>query len=127
MSLQRWSSCLERRRALLWAQHASSLVLDVLDFESSSSSSDSSSSFESDSSSDDDCMLVDSIEEALLVATTILDDMEMDIEDKEIRWRSKRDGGVTIDNLTDNDAISHFRFRKPHLQEVADKLWSRLH
>jgi hypothetical protein len=25
-----------------------------------------------------------------------------------------------------DDAISHFRFRKPHLQEVADKLWPRL-
>jgi hypothetical protein len=71
-------------------------------------------------------MLVDSIEEVLLVATTILDDMEMDIEDKTIRWRSKRDGGVMIEDLTDDDAISHFRFRKPHLQEVADKLWPRL-
>ena len=125
MSLRRWSSCLERRRALLWAQHASSL-LDVCDFESSSSSSDSSSSFESDSSSDDDYTLADSIKEALQVATTILDDLEMEIEDKTIRWRSKHDGGVMIEDLTDDDAISHFRFRKPHLQEVANKLWPRL-
>ena len=102
--------------------------MDVCDFDSSgSTSSDSfSSSFESDSSSDDERMLVDSVEEALLVATTILDDLEMEIEDKTIRWRSKHDGGVMIEDLTDDDAISHFRFRKPHLQEVADKLWPRL-
>jgi hypothetical protein len=96
--------------------------MDVCDFESSSSSSDSSSpSFESDSSSDNEQMLVDSIKEALQVATTILDDLEMEIEDETIRWRSKHDGGVMIQDLTDDDAISHFRFQKSHLQEVADK------
>ena len=77
--------------------------MDVCDFDSSgSTSSDSfSSSFESDSSSDDERMLVDSVEEALLVATTILHDLEMEIEDKTIRWRSKHDGGVMIEDLTD--------------------------
>ena len=29
-------------------------------------------------------------------------------------------------NLTKDDALSHFWFRKVHLQEVADKLWPRL-
>jgi hypothetical protein len=101
--------------------------MDVCDFESSSSSSDRSSSlFESDSSSDDEHMLVGSIKEALQVAMTILDDLKMEIEDKIIRWRSKHDGGVMILDLTDDDAISHFRFQKPLLQEVADKLWPRL-
>jgi hypothetical protein len=87
MSQRCWSSCLERRRALFWAQRASSLAMDVCDFESSNSSSDSSSSsFESDSYSDDEHMLVDSIKEALQVAATILDDLEKKIEDKTIRW-----------------------------------------
>jgi hypothetical protein len=128
MSLRRWSSCLERRQALSWAQHAASLLdeADKYDFDSSSSSSSDSLSFDSDVSSEDDIhdVVLASINEAA-AATTILDDLEMVIEDHTIKWRGK-DDGLMIEDLTEDDALSHFRFRKVHFQEVADKRWPQL-
>jgi hypothetical protein len=42
----------------------------------------------------------------------------------DIVWRTKN--GLKIEELSEDDALSFFRFRKEHLQIVADKLWPRL-
>jgi hypothetical protein len=123
MSIQRWSSFLERERCLVWQQHAISL-LDEIDDRSTSSSSSSSSSDSSDSDSEDEELILDAFFLASHNANTIACDLTRTIEHPNIIWRRK--DGLTIDELSLDDALTHFLFRKVHLQEVADKLWPRL-
>ena len=111
-------------------QHASTLLNLLEEMDNADESSDSSSSslsFESDSSSssfdDDNNMLVVNIMEALQMSASILDDLEMRIEDQTIIWQGKGDK-LMIKDLTEDFAISHFCFRTAHLQEVADTIWS---
>jgi hypothetical protein len=68
-------------------------------------------------------MLVVIIMEALQMSASILDDLEMRIEDQTIIWQGM-DDKLMIKDLTEDFAISHFCFRTAHLQEVADTLWS---
>jgi hypothetical protein len=114
---------LERERCLVWQQHAISL-LDEIDDQSTSSSSSSSSSDSSDSDSEDEELILDAFFLASHNANTIACELTRTIEHPNIIWRRK--GGLTIDELSLDDALTHFRFRKVHLQEVSDKLWPRL-
>jgi hypothetical protein len=67
----------------------------------------------------------DTIDEAMQKAVSIFWDLEGGLEDSTIRWRQRHEG-LLICDISDDDAIAHFRFRKPHLQELADMLWPRL-
>ena len=138
MSNRRWSSFLERHRCLLWQQHAASLLNDDEDDDNSSvsslsSSSSSFSSSNSSMSSDDSIMSTstsddDVIDEVLVAignAHTIALDFTNTISNPEIVWRRGK-SGLAIEELSSDDALSFFRFRKAHLQEVANKLWPRL-
>ena len=48
--------------------------------------------------------------------------METGIGDNTIQWGKK----ILIDDLSEDDAVTHFQFRKVHLQEVAKQLKARL-
>ena len=134
MSFRRWGSVLERRHCLAWASIASALM-DERDFlllqdqyDSSSDGSDyeSNGSRSSSSSSEISMMdLDDNIDEAMQRAIRIFWDLDGGMEDSTIRWR-RRHEGLLICDISDDDAIAHFRFRKTHLQELADMLWPRL-
>jgi hypothetical protein len=67
-------------------------------------------------------MIEDDIEEAIDQTALLLCKIEGGIEQTSINWRTKS-GLVLIEELSDDDTLSHFRFRKEHLQEMSDKLW----
>ena len=100
--------------------------------ESSESSSSDGSNYEGSSSSSSsskfDMMDIDdTIDEAMQMAVSLLwRDLEGGLEDATIRWRQRHEG-LLICEISEDDAIAHFRFRKPHLQELSDMLWPRLH
>ena len=87
-------------------------------------SSSSSSSCSGSSSSDDSMMVDEAINTLLQHAARALVDIESGVEDSTINWRQH--GGLLIQEVSENDAIVHFRFRQRHLQEMADKLWPRV-
>jgi hypothetical protein len=97
---------------------------------SESSSSDGSNhegSSSSSSSSEFDMMDIDdTIDEAMQMAVSLLWDLEGGLEDATIRWRQRHEGLLSCE-ISEDDAIAHFRFRKPHLQELSDMLWPRLY
>ena len=62
------------------------------------------------------------IDDLLGIVAQVHDQMEIGMEDNTIQWGKK----LIIQDLSEDDALTHFRFRKVHLQEVADKLWPRL-
>jgi len=131
MSNRRWSSFLERHRCLVWQQYAISLLDDEEDDSSSASSSSSSfSSSDCSMNSDDSMMSSDDevLDEVLLAignANAIALEFTNTISHPDIVWRHGR-CGLAIEDLSSDDALSFFRFRKVHLQEVSDKLWPRL-
>ena len=99
--------------------------------ESSDSSTSDGSNYEgsrsSSSSSEFDMMDIDNtIDEAMQMVVSLLWDLEGGLEDSTIRWRQRHEG-LLICEISEDDAIAHFRFRKPHLQELSDMLWPRLH
>jgi DDE superfamily endonuclease len=113
-------------RDILFLQHqdSSDSSSDGSNYERSLGSSSSSSS---SSSSEFSMMDIDdSIDEAMQMAVSILWDLEGGLEDSTIRWRDRHEG-LLICEISDDDAIAHFRFRKTHLQELSDMLWPRLH
>ena len=130
MSLRHWGSLLERRRCIAWISFASALLderdvllLEQQDTSSTDSSNDASNcSTSTDASSDG----FSAIDDALQRAAAIFSDLEGRLEDSTIKWRQNHDG-LLIKDVSDDDAIAHFRFRKAHLQELADSLWPRLH
>ena len=84
------------------------------------------SSSSSSSSSENDMMDIDdTIDDAIQMAVSLLWDLEGGLEDSTIRWRQRHEG-LLIREISEDDAIADFRFRKSHLQELADKLWPRL-
>ena len=145
MSFCQWSSVFERQQGLHLALCASAL-LDELISESSGGDDDSSlskgnSSNCSRSSSDStlspvsgssgtrsemsEVSSVDStsiIDDLLGIVAQVHDQMEAGMEDNTIQWGRR----LQIQDLSVEDALSHFCFCKVHLQEVADKLWPRL-
>lgn len=99
-------------------------MIDEMSVSSSSSlSSISSGSMSSDF--DDDEMLVHEVFASLANQSTIANQLTQNIAHPDIVWRTKKNG-LTIEELSEDDALSFFRFRKDHLQIVADKLWPRL-
>jgi hypothetical protein len=131
MSLRHWGSLLERRHCIAWISFASALLdeRDVLLLEQQDNSStedssndDSNCSTSTDASSDG----FSAIDDALQWAAAIFSDLEGSLEDLTIKQRQNHDG-LLIKDVSDDDAIAHFRFRKAHLQELADSLWPRLH
>ena len=98
------------------------LLTTVLIAESEANLSESSSS--SCSSSDDDMMLVDITDMLLQHTAEVVADIEGGTEDNTIQWRQH--GGLLIQDISEDDAIAHCRFRKRHLQEMADKIWPRV-
>lgn len=73
---------------------------------------------------DDEMELLDEFLLAFSNANAIALDLNQIIEHPTINWRWK--DGLTVQQLSADDALTHFRFRKVHLQEVSDKLWPRL-
>jgi hypothetical protein len=63
------------------------------------------------------------IEIVLEDVVDLYNDIEGGMEDATIQWKGKR---MIVEDLSEDDAIFHFRFRKKHLQEIAGKLWPRL-
>jgi hypothetical protein len=90
---------------------------------SSSSASSSSSSSSMDSSSSNSTTLSDKLATALQAVNEVYNDIEGGMEDESIEWRGKR---LLVDDLSDDDSIFHFQFRKKHLQELVNKLWPQL-
>ena len=43
------------------------------------------------------------------------------LEDPTINWGKS----MLVDDISENDAITEFRFRKDHLQTIADRLWDK--
>ena len=136
MSFRRWGSILERRHCQAWLS-ISSALMDERDFlflhhrDSSDDSSSDGSNYEcgsssSSSSSENDMMDIDdTIDDAMQMAVSLLWDLEGGLEDSTIRWRQRHEG-LLIREISEDDAIADFRFRKSHLQELADMLWPRL-
>ena len=62
------------------------------------------------------------IDDLLGIVVQVHDQMEIGMEDNTIQWGKK----LIIQDLSEDDALTHFCFCKDHLQEVADKLWPRL-
>ena len=129
MSNRRWSSFLERHQHDTWQERAASIVnlIEEMSISSSSSlSSISSGSLSSDFDDDksDEEMLVDEVFASLANQSVIGSRLTQTIAHPGIVWRTKN--GLTIEELSEDDALSFFRFRKEHLQIVADKLWPRL-
>ena len=96
---------------------------------SNSSSSDSTlpsvSGFSGTRSEMSEVSSVDSIsiiDDPLRFVAQVYDEMEAGMEDNTIQWGKR----LIIQDLSEDDALSHFHFCKVHLQEVADKLWPRL-
>ena len=109
---------------------------------SEGNSSNSSNSSNSNSSSSDSTLLsvsgssgtrseisevssVDSpfiIDDLLGIVAQVHVQMMTGMEDNTIQWGNR----LIIQDLSEDDALSHFHFCKVHLQEVADKLWPRL-
>ena len=63
------------------------------------------------------------IEIALKVVEEVNNNIEGGMEDATIQWRGER---IIVEDLSDDDTVFHFRFRKKRLQEIADKLWPLL-
>jgi hypothetical protein len=102
-------------------------MIDEMSMSSSSSlSSISSGSLSSDFDDDrsDDEMFVDDVYVSLGNQSAIANRLTQTIAHPNIVWRTKN--GLTIEELSEDDALTFFRFRKEHLQIVADKLWPRL-
>jgi hypothetical protein len=74
-------------------------------------------------SSDDE--VLDEVLLAIGNANAIALEFTNTISHPDIVWRRGR-CGLAIEDLSSDDALSFFRFRKVHLQEVSDKLWPRL-
>ena len=62
------------------------------------------------------------IEEVIQVSVQMYERMETALEGNTIQWGKK----ILIEDLSEDDAVTHFQFRKVHLQEVANQLWPRL-
>ena len=125
MSNRRWSSFLERHQHAAWQERAESIahMIDEMSVSSSSSlSSISSGSLGSDL--EDNEMLVHEVFASLANQSNIATRLTQTIAHPDIVWRTKN--GLTIAELSEDDALSFFRFRREHLQIVADKLWPRL-
>ena len=130
MSFHCWSSILEQQQGITLALYASTLMdrlnhessgskessLGVGDnsFSSSSDSSDSSMSSSGNCSSLDGMSSIDStfiIEEVIQVTVQMYECMETGIEDNTIQWGKR----ILIEDLSEDDAVTHFCFRKVHL------------
>jgi hypothetical protein len=120
MSFRRWSSILERRRALNLALTAV-FMEETMGHDLTESTSSSSSS----SSDDDDNIFINNATDTMLQhAARLVTDIDGGTEDSSIQWRAH--GGLLIGDVSEDDAIAHFRFRKRHLQELANKIWPRV-
>ena len=79
------------------------------------SGSSSTRSEMSNVSSIDSTSIIDNL---LGIVSQVHDQMETGMEDNTIQWRKR----LFIQNLSEDDALTHFCFCKAHLQEIADKL-----
>jgi hypothetical protein len=142
MSYCRWSSVLERQQGINLALCASALLDEFISESSGNEDSSLSEGNSSNSSSSDSTLSsvsgssgtrsemsevnsVDSasiIDNLLGVVAQVHDQTEIGMEDNTIQWGNR----LHIQDLSEDDALTHFCFRKVHLQEVADKLWPRL-
>ena len=62
------------------------------------------------------------IEQAIQVTVQMYECMVTGMQDFTIQWGKR----ILIEDLSEDDAATHFCFRKVHLQEVANQLWPRL-
>ena len=58
------------------------------------------------------------IDDLLGIVTQVHDQMEIGMEDNTIQWGKR----LTIQDLSEGDALTQYHFCKVYLQEVADKL-----
>ena len=58
------------------------------------------------------------IEEVIQATVQMYEYMETGIEDNTIQWGKR----ILIEDLSEDDAVTHLCFRKIHLQEVANQL-----
>ena len=150
MSRRFWSSALERIRVRKMFNSVNFLIEPDLnidsdddsdydsdsdpDFSMGGSSSDSSSD---SSSSDDSCFMSedseaeydgddvfddDLIDDAITATAREYDRINAPMEDTTIEWGKK----ILVEDLSEEHALFHFRFRKDDLQLLVDKLWPRL-
>ena len=142
MSFFQWSSVLEHQQGINLTICASALLDELIskssgDEGSSLSEGNSSNSRSSDStlssvsgssgtrSEISEVSSVDStsiIHDLLGIVAQVHDQIEIGMEDNIIQWGYR----LLIQDLSEDDALTHFCFCKVHLQEVADKLWPRL-
>ena len=120
----------ERRNSESSGSEESSLGVGDNSFSSSSDSNNSNDSSSRMSSSENSSSLdgmssIDStfiMEEVIQVTVQMYECMETGIEDNNIQWGKR----ILIEDLSEDDAVTHFCIRKIHLQEVANQLWPRL-
>ena len=142
MSFFQWSSVLEHQQGINLTICASALLDELIskssgDEGSSLSEGNSSNSRSSDStlssvsgssgtrSEISEVSSVDStsiIHDLLGIVAQVHDQIEIGMEDNIIQWGYR----LLIQDLSEDDALTHFCFCKVHLQEGADKLWPRL-
>jgi hypothetical protein len=115
MSLRRWNSVSERNKLGRYIINLAELVAGESDDSSSSSSSNEDS--DSSTSSDDTVAMVleTTIEYSKFVYQPLVDD-SIDFEAPPL----------LIGDLNEAVSIIDFRFRKQHIQEIADRLWPKL-
>ena len=95
-----------------------SLLMSVGTDEELSSSASSSSS----SSSDDGSLIDAAVSNAIDKWLEVYGRVHLPIEVPGVVWGRR----LLVDDLTEAEAVLHFRFRKPDLQLVVDQLWGRL-
>ena len=62
------------------------------------------------------------IDDLLGIVAQVHNQVETGMDDNTIQWGKR----LLIQDLSEDDALTHFHFCKDHLQEVAEKLWPRL-
>ena len=133
MSFRWWGSSVLEHQQLLNITLYAFMLQDELDNRDSSANEESSSSSSVTTSSgiswdssleDESCgsskwALQDELETVIEAIAEVYNG----IEESTIEWQGK---GVIVEDLSEDDAIFHFRFRKKHLQDMMDKLWPHL-
>ena len=104
---------------LVMSVYAAALMEEMSDGSSSNGSSSSESSSSSSrrsmrSSSSNSTTLSEELATALQAVNEVYNDIEGGMADESIECRGKR---LLVDDLSEDDSILYFRFRKKHLQE----------
>ena len=119
MLLYYWNTYAERRNAFTMVNSIGNVIRDDNSISSmSSDDTDLDNDVSLNSLSEDDDSLITLMYKN---TTSFLRTIFMPVEAGDIEWGKS----MLIRDISKLDAIKDFRFRKDHLQEIADKLWDK--